>query len=105
MIVTGKTLGLVTVSTASPVAPGYSRLEGDGEATAAIVRFDAAAACPSAEEPALSPVTQLVAAYAAAPTSAEPTSAARTLDLRVRAIARRRLGRRAVESGFPRRTR
>lgn len=60
VMVTGNTLGLVMVSTTSPLAPGYRRLDADGDDTAATVTLLTVAPNPSAEEPALSPTIQFV---------------------------------------------
>jgi hypothetical protein len=61
VIVTGKTFGFVIVRTTSPLAPGYSKFEAAGDATALIVRLFTVAAWPSPEEPAFRPTIQLVA--------------------------------------------
>lgn len=60
VIVTGKELGLVMVSTTSPLPPGYNWSVAEGLATAAIVRLETLADCASPEEPAATPTTQLV---------------------------------------------
>lgn len=75
VMVTGYELGFVIVATTSPLPPGNSRLEGEGDATALIVRFAIVADWPWAAEPELSPTTQLVAAYAPPPTRAIPATA------------------------------
>ena len=62
VMVTGYGFGLAMVTTTSPVPPGYSRLLAAGEATAVMERFEMVADCPSPDEPALRPTTQLVAA-------------------------------------------
>ena len=55
-------MGLLIVSTTSPVPPGYIRFVAEGEATAVMVRLEMPADWPWAEEPAFTPTTQLVAA-------------------------------------------
>jgi hypothetical protein len=60
VMVTGNTLGLVIVSTTSPLAPGKRRLDADGDDTAATVTLLTVAPWPSADELALSPTTQFV---------------------------------------------
>ena len=53
---------MAMVTTTSPLPPGNSTLPGAGVATAVILKFAMVADCPSPEEPAFRPTTQLVAA-------------------------------------------
>jgi hypothetical protein len=53
---------LAIVTTTSPVPPGNRRLPAAGDDTAVMLRFAMLADCPSPDEPALRPTTQLVAA-------------------------------------------
>src|SRR5579863_1153601 len=78
-MVTGNALGLLMVSTTSPLPPGYSRLAADGEATALMVRLATLPDWASPEEPEFSPTTQFDAAKAAAPAKAAPVMAEMTL--------------------------
>jgi hypothetical protein len=43
VMVTGNELGFEMVTTTSPVPPGYSKLLGDGDATALMLRLEMAA--------------------------------------------------------------
>ena len=62
VMVTGYEFVLAMVTTTSPVPPGNSTLPGAGEATAVMLRLAMVADCPSPDEPAFRPTTQLVAA-------------------------------------------
>jgi hypothetical protein len=75
VIVTGNGLGLLMLTTTSPVPPGYIKFVADGDATAVIVRFEMAADSPSPEDPLFKPTSQLVAANAAVPASNIPHTA------------------------------
>src|ERR1700722_4556985 len=63
------------VTTTSPVAPGNRTLPGAGVATAVMDRLAMVADCPSPDEPAFRPTTQLVPASAPAPTRTQPPTA------------------------------
>ena len=79
---------MVIVATASPVPPGNSRFDGDGVATAEMVRFVTLADWLSAFEPEPRPTTQLVAAYAPPPANSAPIAAETTMDRRDQNLVR-----------------
>jgi hypothetical protein len=99
--VTGKEFGLVIVATTSPEPPGKSWLVAEGVATAVIVRLLTVADCPSPEDPAFNPTTQLVTPYAAPPTIAIPARPDTTLKVTERLLRRwKRLVRGVVDEGL-----